>query len=88
MEHVARTLNKDPVAVKTLNLYKQGQVKHFIMKGTFRYVRPWKTLISLNILRPLILIRFFTVHPKETGVIGYQKGREVSEQTEQTYEKH
>ena len=26
MEHVARTLNKDPVAIKTLNFYKQGQV--------------------------------------------------------------
>ena len=26
MEHVARKLNKDPIAVKTLNLYKQGQV--------------------------------------------------------------
>ena len=27
MEHVARKLNKDPMAVKTLNLYKQGQVR-------------------------------------------------------------
>ena len=26
MEHVARTLNKDPLSVKSLNLYKTGQV--------------------------------------------------------------
>ena len=28
IEHVARTLNKDPLAIKTLNFYKDGQVKY------------------------------------------------------------
>ena len=27
MEHVARKLNKDPLEIKSLNLYKQGQVR-------------------------------------------------------------
>ena len=28
IEHVARTLNKDPLSIKTLNFYKNGQVKY------------------------------------------------------------
>ena len=33
MEHVARTLNKDPLAVKTLNLYQQGQVNTYYINS-------------------------------------------------------
>lgn len=27
LEHVARALNKDPILVKEINLYEEGQVK-------------------------------------------------------------
>ena len=38
IEHVARTLNKDPLVVKSLNFYKQGQVSRDIATPTQTHV--------------------------------------------------
>ena len=40
MEHIATTLNKDPTAIRRLNMYKQGQV---IFAGPAGGLGVWNT---------------------------------------------